>query len=165
MIILGCAGFNVFEPLVCSLDWFHKCGSHRFCLAKNILSVHFTQGSYQWPLWDFFLKNQPKTALTSQVADVLLSMGKKSNNLNFGTEKHEKTLNRYCIFITKEPHVRDIFQWRQETDTINVVIFAGGNFAKMLARYFTWGLFSRYYSYFLHKGIRVLFSRGGNFRE
>ena len=37
------------------------------------------------------------------------------------------------------------------------------NFAKMLARHFSLGKFSRYYSYFLHKGI--LFSRGGNFRE
>ena len=35
----------------------------------------------------------------------------------------------------------------------------------MLARHFTWGYFSRYYSLFLHKGIWVLFSRGGNFRE
>ena len=35
----------------------------------------------------------------------------------------------------------------------------------MVARHFTWGLFSRYYSYFLHKGIWVLFSRWGYFRE
>ena len=38
-------------------------------------------------------------------------------------------------------------------------------FAKILARHFTWGYFSRYHSYFLHKGIWVIFSRGGNFRK
>ena len=32
-------------------------------------------------------------------------------------------------------------------------------------KHFMWGLFSRHYAYFLHKGIWVLFSRGGNFRE
>ena len=41
----------------------------------------------------------------------------------------------------------------------------GGILRKMLARHFTWRLFSRYYSYFLHKGLWVLFSCRGNFRD
>ena len=41
----------------------------------------------------------------------------------------------------------------------------GENFAQMLARHFTWGYFSGFYSYFLHKGIKVLFSCGGNLRK
>ena len=36
---------------------------------------------------------------------------------------------------------------------------------KMLARHFTWGYFSRYSSFSLHRVIWLLFSRGGNFRE
>ena len=50
-------------------------------------------------------------------------------------------------------------------DTVNMVIFAGGNLSEMLARYFTWGKFSRYESFLIHKGIWVLFLRGGYFRE
>ena len=54
------------------------------------------------------------------------------------------------------------FRW-YKTLTVNVVILLGENFAKILARHFMWGKFSR--SYFLHKGIWVLFSRGSNFCE
>ena len=49
--------------------------------------------------------------------------------------------------------------------TVNVVIFAGGKCRKMLTRHFMWGLFSGSYSYFLHKGIWVLFSCWGNFHK
>ena len=49
--------------------------------------------------------------------------------------------------------------------TVNVVIFAGGNFAEMLPWPFTLSQFSRYYSYFLNKVIWDLFSREGIFRE
>ena len=35
----------------------------------------------------------------------------------------------------------------------------------MLTRHFTWESFSRYFSYFLHTRIWVLFLRGGYFRE
>ena len=48
-----------------------------------------------------------------------------------------------------------------------MVIFAGGKFRDYVIKvtvHFTWGKFSRYYSYFLHKGTWVLFSHGGNFR-
>ena len=48
-------------------------------------------------------------------------------------------------------------------DTVNLAIFAGETFAEMLARYFTWGKFSRYDSFFLHKGI--WFFAWGYFRE
>ena len=35
--------------------------------------------------------------------------------------------------------------------TVNWLFSLGENFAKMLAIPFTWGLFSRYFTYFLHK--------------
>ena len=47
--------------------------------------------------------------------------------------------------------------------TVNVVIFAGGKFRETVGKTFQGGgLFSQYYSYFLHKGIWVLFSHGSN---
>ena len=49
--------------------------------------------------------------------------------------------------------------------TVNVVIFANGSFRENFGKIFHVGLFSRYNSYFLHKGIWVLFSRRGYFRE
>ena len=52
-----------------------------------------------------------------------------------------------------------------QRNTVNVVIFAGGKFRENIGKTFCVGVISRYYSYFLHKGIWVLFSRGGNFRE
>ena len=49
--------------------------------------------------------------------------------------------------------------------TVNVVTFAGGKFREKVGKTFHVGLFSQYYSYFIHKGIWVLFSPLGNFRE
>ena len=48
--------------------------------------------------------------------------------------------------------------------TVNVVIFAGGKFHENVLP-LTFGLFSQYYSYFPHKVIWVLFSRGENLGE
>ena len=67
------------------------------------------------------------------------------------------SLYEFCFSGSKMPDItldyckRGYFRWRK--------------IAQMLARLFTWGLFSRYYPKFLHKGVWVLFSRGGNFRE
>ena len=41
--------------------------------------------------------------------------------------------------------------------------FCRGEISRKCWQDFTWGLFSRYFSYFLHKGMCILFSRGGNF--
>ena len=49
-----------------------------------------------------------------------------------------------------------------ERVTVNMVIFVGGKFRKNVGKIFHVGKFSQYYSYFLHKDIWVLFSRGGN---
>ena len=46
-----------------------------------------------------------------------------------------------------------------------MVIFAGGKFGENVCKTFHVGYISRCYSFFLQKGIWVLFSRGGNFRE
>ena len=62
------------------------------------------------------------------------------------------------IFIVMPP-------FREDGHIVNMVIFAGGKFAKMLPRLFTWGQFSRYFSDFLNKEIWALFSCGGNFCE
>ena len=49
-------------------------------------------------------------------------------------------------------------------NTVNVVILDGGNFAKMLARHFTWALFSRTTPISFIKAYEFIFA-WGNFRE
>ena len=59
-------------------------------------------------------------------------------------------------------HVLYSFYQHQELWAGNTYCKRGKYFAKMLARPFKWGQFSRY---FLIKVLWVLFSRGGNFHE
>ena len=49
--------------------------------------------------------------------------------------------------------------------TVNVVIFAGGKFCENVGKTFHIGVIFRIHSYFLHKGLCILFSYGDNFRE
>ena len=70
---------------------------------------------------------------------------------------------------TSHVYIENLQKKKLNCYTVNVVIFAGGNFRENVDKTFHVGviftIFSWYYSYFLHKGIWVLFSRGGNFRE
>ena len=49
--------------------------------------------------------------------------------------------------------------------TVNVVIFAGGKFRENVGKTFHVGVIFTILSYFVHKAVWALFSRGGNFRE
>ena len=73
---------------------------------------------------------------------------KRGQNSIFRFSYHDASLTVYVCYVY-----------------VNVVILAGEHFAKMLARPFTWGQFSRYYSHFLDKVICFFFSRGANFRK
>ena len=54
----------------------------------------------------------------------------------------------------------------QESTFVNVVIFPGGKFCENVGKDISrGGEFSGYYSYFLHKGIWVLFLCGAYFHK
>ena len=60
-----------------------------------------------------------------------------------------------------------MLETRVNLGTVNMVIFAGGKFRENIGKTFHVGVIFTIldFSFFLHKGIWVLFSHGGNFRK
>ena len=128
--------------------------NHKFLFAKNEVQQHNSQ---KRPFFvPFFCK------LTS-IKTCNIMMSYITGKLFFLISAMQKIPPE--LFITVKNYINiTSFKMKGSPDLGRAV---GENFAKMLARHFTWGSCSRYYSYFLDKGIPVwvLFSRGGNFHE
>ena len=60
--------------------------------------------------------------------------------------------------------MKAVFVSLKDGHTVNVVILAGGKFREKIGKTFHVGVIFTF-SFFLHKGIWVLFLCGGNFRE